>query len=871
MKKVYNCSFIAVLFFLTLQVSNAQGGFFYPLKPEENPLSGRSLESLSLKKYKAYRIDEAGLRTYLWEAPLENNSLGAPGVELAVPLPNGKVELFILFESPILSPEVAANHPEIKTYAGKGIEHPGYRLRINLTSEGFSAIILGVDEDAVYFEKLMKNIPGMLYKSYFVKDVIHNRTDIPNSEKNRCGVIDDGNLQMESNKLETRTPDDFTNGTQLKTFRLAMAADAEFTANKGGTQASAFAALTNYVNNLTAVYNLELSVTFTLVSDINLVYTDAATDPYNNDDQGLMLDQNQTNLDNLIGSSNYDIGHVLGYAGGSGGGVASSPSICENGFKGQGVSGVGDGSYPEVFDFQLIAHEVGHQFGMSHSYNSNVPVCTTREYATSVEPGAGTTIMSYGYTCTNTDPGSGLVGADDYEYPQYGPFLNFHVVNINQAINTMNNQNCYGTSSTTNSIPVINAMQTSFTIPKLTPFSLIGSATDADSGDDLSYSWEGTNISDEPNNNNLTATTISDPTRPPFFRSYPPILASSNSTPGLRYFPRYSAILDGTNYAKGDKLPSIGIVTSHTLTVRDQNGGIATKDVTVSIDGNSGPFLITNDPTGSKQVGSMLSVTWSVNNTNNAPVNCSLVDILLSIDGGYTFPITLGSSLPNTGTATITIPNNPTTQARLKIRPSSSNSNIFFDISNQNFTIDQPLPVTWLSFDAFLKNQNSVLLTWALSMELNCIGYEIEMSMDGNHFSKIGFVKSNPSNFTNNNYQHTIYDLSEGIYYFRLKQLDTNGSYSYSNLERVQVKFDSKPVSIFPNPTSDHVKIDPGSYQDQFLAIRIVDQMGKEVLRLPAKRYSSFEEINISNLVCGAYQFIVIGKNFTAIHRLIKM
>ncbi|MGG7467400.1 reprolysin-like metallopeptidase [Chryseobacterium arthrosphaerae] len=66
------------------------------------------------------------------------------------------------------------------------------------------------------------------------------------------------------------------------------------------------------------------------------------------------------------------------------------------------------------FSIQLIAHEIGHQFGMSHSYNSNIPVCNTRRYTTSVEPGSGATVMSYGFTCANNNPANGVTGDDDY-------------------------------------------------------------------------------------------------------------------------------------------------------------------------------------------------------------------------------------------------------------------------------------------------------------------------------------------------------------------------------------------------------------------------------------------------------------------------
>jgi hypothetical protein len=83
-------------------------------------------------------------------------------------------------------------------------------------------------------------------------------------------------------------------------------------------------------------------------------------------------------------------------------------------------------------------------------------------------------------------------------------------------------------------------------------------------------------------------------------------------------------------------------------------------------------------------VGSTQTVQWNVANTNTAPVNCPLVNIKLSTDGGFTYPVTILSNVPNDGSQDIVVPNNPGSTARIKIE---SVGNVFFDISNANFTI----------------------------------------------------------------------------------------------------------------------------------------------------------------------------------------
>lgn len=508
---------------------------------------------------------------------------------------------------------------------------------------------------------------------------------MPDAPKQRSCNIDD-NLNVSQRQMQKRKQiEELVNsptallrsGNTLTTFRLAMPANGEFVAKNGGTAISGFNAVVAYVNRIVTFYRNELSVSFTLVSGSNMVYTNAATDPYDNNNQSLMLDQNQANCDAVIGNANYDIGHVWGYVGGSGGGLASSPVVCDNNFKAMGVSGEGDlNTYSQVFMDQLVFHEMGHQFGMSHSYNSSIPVCTTREPTTSVEPGSGATIMSYGFTCSDG------VNNDDYFSAPVGglitgPILQFHTASYAQAIALLSTISCGVTTATGNTPPVV-TVPTNYTIPKSTPFALTGSATDVD-GDALTFCWEGTNIGTMVPD----FTTLANTAQPPFFRSYKP----SNS--GTRTYPILSSILDGTNYVKGDKLPSVGIVTTHTLTVRDNNaagGGVSSGTVSVTVNGAIGPFLETTNLTGTHESGTTENITWSVNGTDAATPN---VKISLSTDGGYTFPIVLEASTPNDGTQSITWPNVTTSLARIKVE---GVGNIFFDISNADFVVQPFAP-----------------------------------------------------------------------------------------------------------------------------------------------------------------------------------
>ncbi len=648
----------------------AQTGYFTPLSSGQARVATTANSTtngpISPRRATYYSLKTADLGSYLRKAPLEFRSSAAP-LRLTIPLPNGTQETFGVYESPILAPAIAAQNPTIKTYTGRSLANPAYTIRLSMTSSGFDAVILGVENDAVYYSKVSPNAADQSYVTYFAQDVKKATEAQPfGMMGGRCGVeskpVDISQQPKSQARMATNA------GNVLRTFRLAVAATGEFTQRKGsGNVQTAFNALVAYVNRMTAVYRVELNVAFQLVSGTNLVYPDPNTDPYDNSKQAQMLDENQANLVNVLGVNAFDIGHVFGASRGSGGGIASSPSICNDEQKGRGVSGVGDGSFAPVFDDQLITHEVGHQFSMQHTFNSVIPVCTTRKAEASVEPGAGATIMSYGFTCRT----------DNYEQPAYEPFLNFHAFSIDQANAQIAKVSCFSTTNLTNAAPVIGQFPANATIPKSTPFELNATATDANASDVLTYSWEGMNIGTE----DPTAATLLDTSKPPFFRSYIPV------STGYRAFPRLASILDGTNTAKGDKLPSVAIETTNRLTVRDGVGGVTMRDVTVTIDGNSGPFLITSDLNGSYTGGTQQTVTWNVNNTDQAPVSAANVNILLSTDGGLTFPTTLLANTPNDGTEPVTFPNVTANKCRLKVIASN---NIFFDISNSNFTVLDP-------------------------------------------------------------------------------------------------------------------------------------------------------------------------------------
>jgi hypothetical protein len=123
-------------------------------------------------------------------------------------------------------------------------------------------------------------------------------------------------------------------------------------------------------------------------------------------------------------------------------------------------------------------------------------------------------------------------------------------------------------------------------------------------------------------------------------------------------------------------------------TVRDNRtggGGSNYALVTLAVDTGAGPFQVTAPNTAvSLAGGSVQTVTWNVANTNASSVNCANVKITYSTDNGLTFPYVLATSTPNNGSASVALPDIATAQGRIKVE---AIGNIFFDISDANFTV----------------------------------------------------------------------------------------------------------------------------------------------------------------------------------------
>ncbi|RMG85769.1 MAG: hypothetical protein D6714_05375, partial [Bacteroidetes bacterium] len=634
----------------------------------------------------AFQIQLAGAPMEFTESAAEHKLL------LDLPWYDGSTRTFQVVESPLMDADFAAAYPDFRTYAVKAIGEEVITGRIFISKFGlFGTLHTPSNMVGIRPMDLHDPVKHEIYLGRHSADY--------NLENFACSFDDDivPFLEKKDDQPAGQAESSLSNGATLKTYNLAIVTTGEFHNGNGGTVAAATAVVTASVNGIQSMFDKDIAVRFNLLTPV--IYTDPTTDPFDPAGPGRTVQAAEAVNMNFAQSA-YDIGHCFhdsdeppgGFAGG---GVAGLGVVCDDNMS--GISGTGfnkaagwSGSSNNTTNgwFQLAAHEFGHMFNATHTFNGSGGSCSgcnggNQSGDTAYEIGSGTTIMSYQGICGagQNIPSSGVL--DNY----------FHANSLERMVNYINNANanqggsCPSTTSTGNTPPVANAnpCSASFTIPKSTPFSLDGTATDAD-GDNLTICWEqydedGAGVC--PTHGFIGATAGASPIAP-LFRSYPPTSSTQ------RIFPKMEDIVTGTS-SDFEVLPTVGRTLNFRMTVRDNNsagGGMACDAVSITVDGTAGPFLVTA-PNGGETLsaGGNITVTWDQANTSSF---CSNVNIRLSVDGGYHYPYLLASNISNTaqtwtGTLPAGVPN--VSNARIKVECADYSCVTFFDISDNDFTL----------------------------------------------------------------------------------------------------------------------------------------------------------------------------------------
>ncbi len=616
-----------------------------------------------IKSPKLYSLDFDALKVALQGAP---KSTGSEKSKIIISFPNaeGNFEDFRIYEKSNFEPELQEKYPEIRAYVGESVFGKS-KIYFSVSPFGLSTMGLNSGRAADIIEPYTTDLSSYI--------VFSRDEDRGIAKQFECKIP---NHVESSGQVSGKNANDGL----LRTYRLALSCTGEYGAWAGGTKSATLARMNVTMTRVNGVFENDFSIHMNIIPENeNIIFLNGSTDPYSNAStgaNGAWSDELKAVLKGNtygIGDAKYDIGHLFGRSGG-GGSAGCIGCVCNSSdtwvpayqwynHKGQGYTSPGSGTPTgDNFDIDYVAHEMGHQFGAWHTFTHG-----NEGNPSQMEPGSGSTIMGY----------AGITNRDVQAHSD--PY--FHAASIRDVTNYMKSAsgNCSVNTANGNTAPVVNA-GADYTIPRSTPFMLTGSATDADGNHSLTYTWEQFDLQNNTTVPNATKTSGVN------FRSYLPTMSP------IRYFPNMTSILAGSLSTSSPEvavefLPSVNRTLNFRLTVRDNQtgaGATSSDDMKVTVTNTSGPFKVTTPNTAvSYTGGTSQTVAWDVASTTASPVSCANVDIFISTDGGTTWN-TLLENTPNDGSQAVTFPNIATTTARIMVK---ARGNIFFDVSDANFTI----------------------------------------------------------------------------------------------------------------------------------------------------------------------------------------
>jgi hypothetical protein len=206
-------------------------------------------------KYRSLALQKTAMRQLLNRAPRESaGTLSKDGVEISLPLPDGGFGRFRIMESPVMEDGLAAKYPEIKTYMAQGIDDPSASGRIDMTPRGLRAMVLSA-KGSFFVDPYWSNSDEV--------SIVYYKRDHLDREKMKnfaCGVAG-----REASALNTasRPAAARPTGTNLRTYRLALATTGEYSVAVAGgspSKANVLAAMVTSVNRVNVVYEREFAI-----------------------------------------------------------------------------------------------------------------------------------------------------------------------------------------------------------------------------------------------------------------------------------------------------------------------------------------------------------------------------------------------------------------------------------------------------------------------------------------------------------------------------------------------------------------------------------------------------------------------------------
>lgn len=425
-----------------------------------------------------------------------------------LPLPSGEFIKLFATEYSIMEKGAKA-FGDFRSWRVRGVDNPATTGVIDISSNGFHGMLFLAKGETILIEPVsglvtesklqQKGLIGSVgYKSVAQSQQKVSYQSYKKGDKEkpevesgfRCGVgSTQDSLSLNQIKTAYKKPQKIKSanreGRTLKNYRMAMAATGEFSEYFIDRGLDPNLAIQSIMARVNAIYQRDLAINLQLVdNNSSLVFFNKFTDPYPFNNDASLLEKNTEVIDQMIGSGAYDIGHVLTRFRRSTGGVAILGSVCaderDHNQKGAGTTGSKNPNDPS-FAIDFVAHELGHQLGATHTFNSVTGSCSgeNRQADTAFEPGGGSSVMAY----------AGICGSNNIIDHSLSAFHIASIEQIDENVRDGEGTRCGEEISFSNSAPIITEITSNLTVNAGESFILFGSAVD-DDGDSLTYSWD---------------------------------------------------------------------------------------------------------------------------------------------------------------------------------------------------------------------------------------------------------------------------------------------------------------------------------------------------------------------------------------------
>lgn len=239
-------------------------------------------------------------------------------------------------------------------------------------------------------------------------------------------------------------------------------------------------------------------------------------------------------------------------------------------------------------------------------------------------------------------------------------------------------------------------------------------------------------------------------------------------------------------------------------------------------------------------------------------------------NGNYVKAFKVGGSADDYGrsvsnTASTTIVTGDFSGTNIDFDPSINTANLTSNGGSDgfvaNYDFSSVLPTSFTYLKCFLENEQRIILNWETSAEINTDHYDIEYSVNGNSFTKIGQQKAKGNSISSSFYQFIFNNYVNGVNYFRLKLVDKDNQITYSSITKIDIK-KTKVIEVYPNPVVNetlNIKLS-GINNTEKMRLQIVNQAG-QVLLDKIYANTSLININVTQLAKGNYFIKLIHDN----------